>query len=67
MVSSGLSISVEKQMYSRHNESLDEIYHFQSSVSDQCKSVTPLSFDTGLSNNLTGRQQICSNHNENNY
>jgi len=35
--------------------------------SEQCKNITPLGFATGLSLNLTERQPIRSNHDENNY
>jgi len=67
MVSSSLSILVEKQMYSRRNEAFGKIHKFQSCESEQCKNVTALGFVTRPSLNLAERLPIYSNHNENYY
>jgi len=67
MVSSSLSISVDKQMYSRHDEAFGKIYNFQSCECEQCKNVTALGFVTRPSLNQAERLPICSNHDENYY
>jgi len=67
MVSSSLWISVDKQMCSRCNEYVCTIYQFWSCESKQYKNVPTLSFATGPSLNLSERQSIISNHDENNY
>jgi len=67
MASSWLWILVDKQMYSRRNESICKIYKFYSCESKQCKIVPVLGFAPGPSLNLSDRQLIRSNHDENDY
>jgi len=67
MVSSSLSISVDKKMYSRHNKAFGKIHKFWLCESEQCKNVTALGFVTRPSLNLAERLPICSNHDENYY
>jgi len=54
-------------MYSRRNESFGKIYKFWSYESEQHKNVTALGFATGPCLNLSERQPISSNHDENHY
>jgi hypothetical protein len=54
-------------MNSRRNESYGKINKFKSCESEQCKNVTVLGFAKGQSLNLSERQPISSNHNENNH
>ena len=56
MVSSSLSISVDKQMYSRRNEAFGKIYKFWSCESEQSKNVT-----SALSQ---GQVSICQTDNQ---
>ena len=67
MVSSSLSISVDKQMYSRCNEVFGKINKFTSCESKPCKNVTALGFVMRPSLNLPARLPVCSNHDENYY
>jgi len=51
MVESSWGILVHKYLHSRHSEFFVMIQHFESSKSEQCKMIMPLSFTTGLSVN----------------
>ena len=65
MVSRSLYISVDKQMYCRHNKAFGKKHKFKSCVSEQCNNVTALCFATGPSLNLAERLPISSNHDAN--
>jgi len=67
MVSSRLSISVDKQIYSRCNEACGKIHKFLLCESEQCKNVTALGFVTWPSLDVAESLPICSNHDENYY
>ena len=67
MVSSSLSILVDKHMHSMRNEDFGKIHKFQSCESEQCKNVTALGFATRPSLSLSERLPISSIHDENYY
>jgi len=67
MVTSSLSISVGKQIYSRGNEAFGKIHKFWLCECGRCKNVTALGFLTRLSLDLAERLPICSNHDESYY
>jgi len=54
-------------MYSRRNESFGKIYKFQLYESKQCMNFTALGFAPGPSLNLSERQPIRSDHDDNNH
>ena len=53
-------------MYSRRNEAFGKIYKMQSCDSEQCRNVTALGVTAGPSLNLSERQPLSLNHDDNN-